>query len=209
MTRIVLAGNDLSDSCHACQHTGSKVRSSFLPQQRLLLQHRIFLINPSFFSAFLPEFPNLCCILNSSWLLTDIRPFPQTHGPSQEKPGNFRCEISRTDLFLLQTKRQHFGFLTLLEFFSINLGIQCETKDEETVDLQSKARTLICLLSCSARVKSNAFLKGTFQVSSVGSTPHVLMSGVKKSVFDLAQMCKNSILSPLKAEETIHSPSFL
>lgn len=90
-------------------------------------------------------------------------------------------------------------------FFFINLGIWCETKDEEMVDLQSKMRTLIFLLS--SQVKSNAFLKGTFQVSSM-SSQCINVRSEKNPVFDLAQMCKNSILSPLKTEVTIHSPSF-
>lgn len=73
------------------------------------------------------------------------------------------------------------------------------------VDLQSKMRTLIFLLS--SQVKSNAFLKGTFQVSSM-SSQCINVRSEKNPVFDLAQMCKNSILSPLKTEVTIHSPSF-
>lgn len=43
--------------------------------------------------------------------------------------------------------------------------------------------------------------KGLFQGCTSGSTPTALMSQVKRTVLDLAQMCENGVLSLLNKEK--------
>lgn len=141
----VPAGNELSNSCHACQHMGVKSEKQFLrvetPTETVALAQDFFKTQLDFFNAFVPVFPNQCRILNSSWLLTYGRAFPhRLKVPASRSWGFLMWDFKDRSLSSLEQKAALL-FPHSFGIFPIYLGVQCETKNEEMVDLQAGART--------------------------------------------------------------------